>query len=444
MCIRDREYEIIELLEAKSSDVRGTQSKLRDAHSEARGNHSKIRSSRPAIHQATLDGHIEKVKRMVERGTDINTRDSYGRTALHIASAENHNIDMQILIELGADINAQDKQGRTPLMYAAADGKKNAVALLVSKTADVNIKDVDGMRAYEWASSSGNAELAKFLKLITKGTSRADHQNRHIHTDYHHSPKKLEKSIQKEVEKAVQKEVKNAIKKEYEQRETFHIGTDGTHLKQFNIKETAPALLDAAQHGSITDCANLINNGLTVNSADDTGQTPLMVAARHNRLDIAKYLIEQGANVNSSSASGLTALHYAALENHHEMAQLLLNNKAKVDATMRYSSTDGNYGQEPLVWEYIGATPLLIATESKNKKVVSILLKAGANPNYILTRKEYRLNKNRNTYLTGSEVTGIDQDFLKEADLKISDNAWTPYKQALLLNDPAILSLLKK
>ena len=127
-----------------------------------------------------------------------------------------------------------------------------------------------------------------------------------------------------------------------------------------------------------------------------------MVAARHNRLDIAKYLIEQGANVNSSSASGLTALHYAALENHHEMAQLLLNNKAKVDATMRYSSTDGNYGQEPLVWEYIGATPLLIATESKNKKVVSILLKAGANPNYILTRKEYRLNKNRNTYLTGS------------------------------------------
>jgi len=168
-----------------------------------------------------------------------------------------------------------------------------------------------------------------------------------------------------------------------------------------------------------------------------------MAAASSNRLDLAKLLIEHGANVNQSSASGLTALHYAALENYDEMAKLLLKNNANVDPTMDYSSTDGNYGQEPLVWEYIGATPLLIAIENGSKEVVSVLIKAGANKNYTLTKNEYKLKKDRVNYLTASEVFGIDKDFLKHVEIKSSDNSWTPYKQAVLMNQPSILRNLE-
>ena len=385
---------------------------------------------RPKIHQATQDGLIEKVQRMVELGTDVNTIDEYGRTPLHLAAAKGHDIDMRVLIDLGADINAQDKQGRTPLMYAAADGKGNVAALLVSKVANVNIQDVDGKRAYEWAKSGGNSELAQFFGLITESKTPAD----------------IKESLSNRQNQIIQKEEQRSQKEIQKngQRETIHFSGDGVHLRQFDIEEKNQALLEAARNGSVEDCSVLLNNGHKVNNTDDTGQTALMVAASTNRLDIAKFLIAQGADVNKRSASGLTALHYAALENGDQMARLLLKNKAKVDASMRYSSTDGNYTKEPLVWEYIGATPLLIAVESGNAEVITVLINAGANKNIPIIKKKYKLNKNRATYLSASEVMGLDEDFLKEVELLITDDTWTPYKQALLLNKPEILAFFSK
>jgi len=126
------------------------------------------------------------------------------------------------------------------------------------------------------------------------------------------------------------------------------------------------------------------------------------------------------------------------------MTQLLLKTKAYDDATMRYSSTDGNDSGEAIVWKYIGATPLLIAVESGNIEVLSPLIIAGANTNHTLMKKENRLNKNRVSYLSGSEVMGLDEDFLEGSTIIIKDNRWTLNKQALLLSDPEILALFPK
>jgi len=399
---------------------------------------------RPRIHQATLDGLIEKVERMVEQGTDVNTTDNYGRTPLHIASAEGYNIDMRVLIDLGANVNAPDNQGRTPLMYAAADGKGDAVALLVSKLADVNIKDVDGMRAYEWGRSGGNSELAKFLGLITRNKNRTEREeNRSVRLDerVQREERRIEKSVQKEDQK-IQKHVEN-VQKAIVKGESFHVSESGSHLRQFDIEHGTPELLEIIRYGTLEDCSKLLKEGHTVNTSDDTGQTALMVAARTNRIDIAKFLIDNGADVNMSSASGLTALHYAALEDYDEMARLLLSNNAKVDPTMHYSSTDGNDSQEAKVWEYMGATPLMIAVEAKKINVLSVLIKAGANKNHSLIRNEYILHEDRANYLTGSEVMGLKGDFLQDGELQNSDDTWSPYKQALLLNDAEILDILR-
>ncbi len=440
----EEEYEIRDLLEALRTN------------SENRGTHSDTfedRSSHlPAIHQATLDGLIEKAQRMVENGTDVNSRDNYGRTPLHISSAENHNIDMSVLVELGADINAQDNQGRTPLMYAALDAKKDAIAFLVSQGANVQIKDVDGNRAYELSLSRGNSDLTKFIGLVTENQLWMDH-NENGKSHYDNSQETgLEKKIQNIVEDIVQngvqkyidKATQKVILKDEAKRETLHNTADGFHLKQYNLTEDMPDLLEAARNGSVEDCQRLLNNGHSVNSKDETGQTAIMVAAMTNRIDIAKFLIQQDADINKSSVSGLTALHYAALENHDQMAQLLLDNNAKIDAKMHYSSTDGNHGNQPLVWEYIGATPLLIAVESQNIEVLAVLIDAGANTNYNLTRNEYILNKDRVSYLDRSEVTGMDKDFLDNSKIQSSDDKWTPYKHALLLNEAAILKYFQK
>jgi len=405
---------------------------------------------RPKIHEETFHGHIERVQRMVEKGADVNERDNYGRTPLHIATIHNHTLDMRVLIDLGAEVNGQDYQGRTALMYAAKDSHSEAVALLVSKLADVNIQDEEGMRAYELAKQGGNSDLVNFLGLITE-----DVKLRNIKVDPNTNsdldPEELEaiidEALENVFEKDLQKEIREALQKnalkDAQKKETVHVTKDGLHLKQYDITES-PEFLNAVRNGSLVDCQKLVEAGADVNAADDTGQTALMVASMSNRLEKVKFLIANGADVNASSSSGLTALHYTALENHYQIAQILIENKAKVDAEMKYSSTDGSSKIDPVVWEYIGATPLLIAVESDHLEVAAILIDAGANPNHQLDKNEYRMKRDGKTYLTRIEVVGMDDDFLKNAEVIITEGSWTPLKQAAEMNSKAMLGILSK
>lgn len=380
------------------------------------------------IHQLTKAGQIEKVRRMVQNGVDVNSPDENGRTALHIASELGHNIDMQVLFDLGANINAQDEQGRTPLMYAARAAERDASVLLVSRQANINIQDIDGKRALEWARSGGHTGLVRFLGLITK--EKSESVNKISNTKSHIKSNMISgKSSQK-----------RQLKKE-----TIHISPESTHLKQYDIGEENAKFLSTIKNGSVAQIRSMLAANIqNVNAADGTGQTALMMAVRASRFDVAKLLIENGADVNANSTSGLTALHYAALENQYKIADLLLKSNANVDPPMRYSSTDGNFNDIPLVWEYIGATPLLIAVESKNIEVLSLLMNAGANKNQKLTKKEYRLPENRETYLSASEVMGLDVEFLEHFKVRVTDDTWTPYKQALLMNDSETISFFAK
>jgi len=54
-----------------------------------------INDKNSSIHKATREGYIEKVQRLVAKGTDVNAVDEYERTPLHISAALGHNIDMR-------------------------------------------------------------------------------------------------------------------------------------------------------------------------------------------------------------------------------------------------------------------------------------------------------------------------------------------------------------
>jgi len=59
---------------------------------------------------------------------------------------------VQLLLEKGADIESKDTDGQTPLSWAAQDGCEAVVQLLLEKGADIESKDTDGQTPLLWAT----------------------------------------------------------------------------------------------------------------------------------------------------------------------------------------------------------------------------------------------------------------------------------------------------
>ena len=68
----------------------------------------------------------------MNRGADINTRDTLLRTPMHHASLTGSLDALQWLIDHGADQDAEDKNGMTPVQAASAAGQETCVEFLVT------------------------------------------------------------------------------------------------------------------------------------------------------------------------------------------------------------------------------------------------------------------------------------------------------------------------
>ena len=69
----------------------------------------------------------------------------------------------------------------------------------------------------------------------------------------------------------------------------------------------------------------LIDAGAPVESADETGLTPLMVAARQGNLEMIRALVERRARIDFMDFEGRTAIHYAMVAGKREAVELLLS-----------------------------------------------------------------------------------------------------------------------
>ena len=72
------------------------------------------------LHRAASNGQYKQVRRLVERGADVNIKTKWGWTwtAVMLAAGEGHREIVEYLHQAGADINIRDEDGRTAEMYA--------------------------------------------------------------------------------------------------------------------------------------------------------------------------------------------------------------------------------------------------------------------------------------------------------------------------------------
>lgn len=200
---------------------------------------------------AVIAGDMLRLRYLVERGADINTRDAEGYTPLQNAVRTRYDELTAYLIEHKADVNLADSDGWTALMFAAWRDSPASIAALVSHGANLEASNPQGLTALCIAAQQGKTQAT--AALIKAGA---------------------------DINKAV--------------------GGAGY----------TPLML-AVVGGWEETAAELINNGAAVNAKNAGGITSLMIAAAGNRVDTARLLLKAGADIDAKAEQGLTAMSIA-------------------------------------------------------------------------------------------------------------------------------------
>ena len=123
------------------------------------------------------------------------------------------------------------------------------------------------------------------------------------------------------------------------------------------LKNTHRKLL-ALNHAREGDTANLleiIQSGLSVDLADSSQNTLLMLACYYGHAETAHMLIQQGADVERRNIRGQTPLGGVAFKGYDEVAKVLLE-----------------HGADPNADSGAGATPMMFATMFERKKMLEL------------------------------------------------------------------------
>lgn len=113
------------------------------------------------IMAATMQGHVDTVKRLLDAGADIHNK---GWNALHYAAYSGQAEIARLLISHKADLDARAPNGQTALMLAATAGHLEMVKLLVDADADMDLEDSEGSTAIELAEKNGHIDVADYLR----------------------------------------------------------------------------------------------------------------------------------------------------------------------------------------------------------------------------------------------------------------------------------------
>ncbi|XP_065649524.1 transient receptor potential cation channel subfamily A member 1-like isoform X2 [Hydra vulgaris] len=341
-----------------------------------------------ALHQAAIEGSLEKVKSILnsldgyQRKMELISINSQGLTPLHLASKFNRVDIISFLLDNGSDINKKTiKEKNTALHFAAKYNMTDAAKCLCERNADVRLKNSQGLTALHFAARRGNEEICEHLIKHYCDVNAIDNEKC---TPLHMAIL----SGSEAVTKLLIINHAHVYSKDSEGEEPIHYAA-AVNQGELIILLTRGAL--ATVKGE-----NLENaQRKYVNRKTEKNDTALHIAARAGYIDTVKTLISIGASVNIHSGTKSTALHLAAINGDKYMTEYLLERNAKVNAYDHQNMTPahkackfGRFDVLKLLMEN-GAqidskdsnsfTPLLWAVFKGHNDIVEYLTIKGAN-----------------------------------------------------------------
>ncbi|KAK6525843.1 hypothetical protein TWF281_010887 [Arthrobotrys megalospora] len=380
------------------------------------------------VHLAAYAGVYESMMGMLDRGVDLEAKDSYkGWTPLVWAMREGREAVVRLLINKGANLETKEMWGQTPLMWAAVNGheavvrllikKKNGheavVRLLIERGVDLKVKDID------WGYMA--------LTLIA--------ENRH------------EVVIKLLIKKGVDLEVQNG----WGQMPLIWAAANGHEAVVRLLIESGvdleaknrwgqTALILVAENGHKAVVRLLIERGADLEVQDGWGRTPLMWAMKEGHGAAVKSLIEGGADLEVKDIVwGQTPLMWAAANGHEAVVRLLV--ERGVDLEVK----DIDWGYTALILaaanghEAVKEMPLILAAENRHKAVVRLLMDRDADLEV----------KDQEGWTPLSLAAGNGHEAVvrllmdRGADLEVKDqDGWTPLEWATENGHEAVVRLL--
>ena len=132
--------------------------------------------NRTALHYAMGSGIITLVALLLEMGAALESRDDFGRTSLYDAVVGGHEDIVRLLLNRGANPKVIDSRKETLLTWAAYHEDLNIMTLLLESEAELYGENENRKDALCIAVARSNLELAKLL--LAKG-ARPDHNGYH-------------------------------------------------------------------------------------------------------------------------------------------------------------------------------------------------------------------------------------------------------------------------
>jgi ankyrin repeat protein len=114
--------------------------------------------------KAALNGHPEAVRKLLDKGAQVELVDKGGYSAMMLAASNGFVEVVRILLDHGAEVDrVEQTQGMTALIWAAQRGHPETVRLLLERGADAALRDREGKTARDRAEEAGHQAVVRLL-----------------------------------------------------------------------------------------------------------------------------------------------------------------------------------------------------------------------------------------------------------------------------------------
>jgi ankyrin repeat protein len=264
----------------------------------ARGGHHET-----ALYAAFINGYLDIVLLLLERGADAEFRGRHSQTLLYMASSRGYAEVVRSLIDHRADLNSvcDDIEGictnvkRTPLLVASRNDRQEVARVLLGHSADVNYQDNFGRSPLHLVLCHPSNNLVRLLLDHNANPNALDiwgNTALHDASSYGHT-------------------ITVMLLFEY-----------GAHVDAQNKRGWTP-LHEAAREGHLEVVQVLLDHGAESNTQKIDGWTPLHLAAYYGYFQVVDILLKRGADPDSRTGEGKTPFQLSLVCNHTRIAQML-------------------------------------------------------------------------------------------------------------------------